>query len=145
MLLTSHEIKKIYDDTRNQLHSTDPYPILESLNLNVVQVNATSYKLNLRDERHASAFISLINKKWVYKDFGDNSSGTIENIVMLVLRRCYKDALTYCLSVLNKNEPIARNSLTYTNLPQVTHTHKSKVTQFNELNNAHCSSFVAFW
>ena len=132
MLLTSHEIKKIYDDTRNQLHSADPYPILESLNLNVVQVNATSYKLNLRDERHASAFISLINKKWVYKDFGDNSSGTIENIVMLVLRRCYKDALTYCLSVLNKNEPIARNSSSYTNLSQVKHTNKSKVLQVKE-------------
>ena len=132
MLLTPHQIKQIYDNARDQLHSADPLPILESLNLNIVQVNPISYKLNLRDERHASAFISLINKKWVYKDFGNNSSGTIENIVMLVLRHCYKDALTYCLSVLNKNEPIARNSSSYTNLSQVKHTNKSKVLQVRE-------------
>lgn len=133
MLLTQEQIKKTYDEARNQLHKTDPLPILESLNLKIVQVNATSYKLNLRDEKHASAFISLLNGTWIYKDFGDDSSGgTIENIVMLILRRCYKDALTYCLSVLNKDEPIAQNSLTYANLPQVSHTNKSKVLQVKE-------------
>lgn len=135
MLLTQEQIKKIYDDAKVQLHTADPLPILESLNLKVVQVNVTSYKLNLRDEKHASAFISLLNGKWIYKDFGNGDNGTIENIVMITNRKNYKDALTYCLSVLNKNEPIARNSLTYANLPQVTHTNKSKVTQVNELYN----------
>ena len=132
MLLTQEQIKKIYDDAKNQLHTADPSPILESLNLKIVQVNATSYKLNLRDEKHASAFISLLNGKWIYKDFGSGENGTIENIVMIANRRSYKDALTYCLSVLNKNEPIARNSLTYTNLAKVKPSLKSKVIQVKE-------------
>ncbi len=132
MLLTQEQIKKIYDDAKHQLHTADPLPILESMKLNIVQVNATSYKLNLRDEKHASAFITLLNGKWIYKDFGSGENGTIENIVMIANRRSYKDALTYCLSVLNKNEPIAQNSLTYANLPQVKYANKSKVLQVKE-------------
>ena len=85
MLLTQEQIKQIYDDAKVQLHAADPLPILESLSLNIVQVNATSYKLNLRDEKHASAFITLLNGKWIYKDFGSGENGTIENIDLLAI------------------------------------------------------------
>ncbi|AFL68546.1 toprim domain-containing protein [Sulfurospirillum barnesii] len=132
MLLTQEQIKAIYDEAKGQLHKADPLPILQALNLNVIQVNPASYKLTLRNENHASAFISFKNNRWIFKDFGSGENGTIENIVMLVNRINYKDALTYCLSTLNQHEPIIQNSSTYPNLLQATYVYKSKVIRVSE-------------
>jgi len=36
MLLTQKQINAIYDEAKGQLHKTDPLPILQALNLNVI-------------------------------------------------------------------------------------------------------------
>lgn len=98
MQLNQNSMLKIAKD---QLHVIDPEPILKALNISYITVNPTSYKLNLRGERQASAFITFLNGKWQFKDFGSNDGGTIENIVMLTKKQNYKNALSYCLTYFN--------------------------------------------
>jgi hypothetical protein len=58
--------------------------------------------MNIRGEKNASAFITLKNGSWKYKDFGGTgSSGNIINVVMDATGKGYKDALNYALQELN--------------------------------------------
>lgn len=95
---------------KDRLHVIDPEPILKALNISYITVNPTSYKLNLRGERQASAFITFLNGKWQFKDFGSNDGGTIENIVMLIKKQNYKDALHYCLTYFNIESKLNQES-----------------------------------
>ncbi|MDY0264858.1 MAG: toprim domain-containing protein, partial [Sulfurospirillum cavolei] len=64
-------------------------------------VGNDSYKLKVRPENHASAYITIRQGVWKFKDFGTNKNGTIENVVMEATGRDYKSALQFCLDTLH--------------------------------------------
>jgi hypothetical protein len=98
---TDAEIQDFKRATKAELNVTDPRPILDDLGIEYQENGQDSYKIHVRNERTASAYINLKNGVWRYKDFGNGNSGTIENVVMDVTNMNYKDALKYSLDTLN--------------------------------------------
>lgn len=101
MQLSYDQIKTLQKQTANELHVSDPAPILQALNLDFQPVGNDSYKLKVRPENHASAYITIRQGVWKFKDFGTNKNGTIENVVMEATGRDYKSALQFCLDTLH--------------------------------------------
>ena len=101
MQLSYDQIKAFQKQTADELHVSDPAPILQALNLDFQPVGNDSYKLKVRPENHASAYIIIRQGVWKVKDFGTNKNGTIENVVMEATGRDYKSALQFCLDTLN--------------------------------------------
>lgn len=95
--LTDQEIKELKDRTKQELISTDPQPILDRIGIDYSANGQDSYKLNVRDENTASAYINLKNGIWLYHDFGSGNKGTIENVVMNYTGSNYKDSLELSL------------------------------------------------
>lgn len=91
--INNSSFKNILDE----LHMQDPEPILKLLNVDYRPIGQNKYQLKVRSEKHASAYITLMHGLWRYKDFGTGNNGTIENIVMEVLDKNYKQALQLCL------------------------------------------------
>jgi len=98
--MTEQEIQQLKQRTNYELMLADPKPILEDLGIDFKSVGYDSYKMNIRGEKTASAFISLKNGLWKYKDFGNGNSGNIATVVMDVTGKSFKDALDYSLSKL---------------------------------------------
>lgn len=101
MQLSYDQIKALQKQTADELHVSDPAPILQALNLDFQPVGNDSYKLKVRPENHASAYITIRQGMWKFKDFGTNKNGTIENVVMEATGRDYKSALQFCLDTLH--------------------------------------------
>ncbi|MDD2384577.1 MAG: toprim domain-containing protein [Sulfurospirillaceae bacterium] len=117
MQLSYDQIKALQKQTADELHVNDPTPILQALNLDFKPVGNDSYKLKVRPENHASAYITIRQGVWKFKDFGTNKNGTIENVVMEATGRDYKSALQFCLDTLNirnrLEEAIHHNKMDY--------------------------------
>ena len=101
MQLSYDQIKALQKQTADELHVSDPALILQALNLDFQPVGNDSYKLKVRPENHASAYITIRQGVWKFKDFGTNKNGTIENVVMEATGRDYKSALQFCLDTLH--------------------------------------------
>ena len=102
MKLSYDQIKALQKQTADELHVSDPAPILQALNLDFQPIGNDSYKLKVRPENHASAYITIRQQVWKFKDFGGtNKNGTIENVVMEATGRDYKSALQFCLDTLH--------------------------------------------
>ncbi|WP_041963757.1 toprim domain-containing protein [Sulfurospirillum cavolei] len=100
MQLSYDQIKALQKQTADELHVSDPEKILQVLNIDFQSIGNDSYKLKVRSENHASAYITIRQGVWKFKDFGTNKNGTIENVVMEVTGRDYKSALQFCLDTL---------------------------------------------
>ncbi|MDD3856391.1 toprim domain-containing protein [Sulfurimonas sp.] len=98
---TDQEIKAFISQTTAELVSQDPYPVLQDLvGIDYKELGNDSYRMNLRGEKTASAYISLKSGSWKYKDFGTGKSGNIVNVVMDATGKDYKSALSYSLQTL---------------------------------------------
>jgi len=93
------EVKRFMRLTKDSLHIQDPKEVLDELKIGYKVIGNDSYRMNIRGERDASAFISLKHGIWKYKDFGSNAGGTIENVVMDATGMNYKDALNFSLNI----------------------------------------------
>jgi len=98
---TDDEVKTFIRRTNAELVIQDPRPILEDLGIEYKEIGNDSYRMNLRNEDTPSAFISLKNGVWKYKDFGNGQSGNIVNVVMDFTNKDYKVALNYSLQTLH--------------------------------------------
>lgn len=97
---TDDEVKTFIRRTNEDLVIQDPRPVLEDLGIEYKEIGHDSYRMNLRNEDTPSAFISLKNSVWKYKDFGNGQSGNIVNVVMDFTNKDYKEALNYSLQTL---------------------------------------------
>ena len=95
--LTDQEIEDLKLRTRDELHLSDPRPVLDSLGIDYKE-NGNRLVFKAREERTASANMYVDNKtgEWKFKDFG-GANGTIENVVMETTGKNYKDALEYSI------------------------------------------------
>ena len=98
--MTEQEIQRLKQRTTQELMLQDPKPVLDALGLEYKTIGYDSYRLKVRDENTASAFISLKNGYWKYKDFGNGNNGSIVNVVMDTTGKNFKEALNYSLSKL---------------------------------------------
>lgn len=98
---TDDEVKTFIRRTNEELVIQDPHPILEDLGIDYKVIGNDSYRMNLRSEDTPSAFISLKNGVWKYKDFGNGQSGNIVNVVMDFTSKDYKAAFNYSLQTLH--------------------------------------------
>ncbi len=98
---TDDEVKTFIRRTNEELVIQDPRPVLEDLGIDYKEIGHDSYRMNLRNEDTPSAFISLKNGVWRYKDFGNGKSGNIVNVVMDFTNKDYKAALNYSLQTLH--------------------------------------------
>lgn len=97
---TDNEIQSFINRTNEELAVQDPQPILNDLGIDYKELGNDSYRMNLRNEKTPSAYISLKNGVWKYKDFGTDRGGNIVNVVMDVTGKDYKTALNYSLQTL---------------------------------------------
>jgi DNA primase len=84
-----------------ELSLEDPQVVLNNLGISHEEVGHDSYRMDLRYEKTPSAFISLRNGRWNYKDFGNGNNGSIVNLVMDYTGKDFKSSLNYCLDKLN--------------------------------------------
>ena len=98
---TDQEIKNFISRTNEELVVQDPQSVLKDLGIDFKEIGNDSYRMNLRNEKTPSAYISLKDGVWKYTDFGDRTrGGNIVNVVMDVSSKKYKDALNYSLDKL---------------------------------------------
>jgi len=97
---TQDELDSFKRETTLEMKLADPQPILDDLGIDYKDVGQDSYKMNLRNEKTASAYISLKNGEWKYKDFGNSNSGSIVNVVMDATGKDFKGSLEYTLNKL---------------------------------------------
>lgn len=125
---------KDFKKLREQISQTDPINILNHIGISFV-AKPNSYKLRVREEKTASAFISKLNGKWVYKDFGSDSGGNLVNLVMDYLNLDFKEAVNLVEDRLNLNS--FDNADLKALRPQVkAPTPKSKIISTSDLNQA---------
>jgi hypothetical protein len=97
---TDQQIKAFISRTNEELVLQDPLRVLQDLGIDYKELGHDSYRMNLRGEKTASAYISLRHGKWAYKDFGTDKGGNIVNVVMDATGKDYKTALSYSLQTL---------------------------------------------
>ena len=97
---TDQQIKAFISQTNAELILQDPQPVLQDLGIEYKELGNDSYRMNIRGEKTPSAYISLKNGVWKYKDFGNGTSGNIVNVVMDATGKDYKTALSYSLQTL---------------------------------------------
>jgi len=96
-MISENEIQNLKKRTNTELILNNPKPVLDDLGIWYKEIGDTSYQLNVRNEKTASAFISLKNGKWQYKDFGNGNNGNIVNVAMDYAQLPFKEALNYSL------------------------------------------------
>ena len=133
--LSDDEVKKLMNQTRQELYLQDPEPVILALGLEYKRIGNDSYRMNIRGEKTPSAFISLKHGRWKYKDFGNGHGGTIENVVMDATGMGYKEALNYSLQHLGvKNfleEALTQNN---THIVNLTDEQKQKIEDLKKRN-----------
>jgi hypothetical protein len=98
---TDQQIKAFISRTNEELAMQDPLPVLQDLGIEFKELGNDSYRMNIRGEKTASAYISLKNGSWRYRDFGTQAGGNIVNVVMDATQKDYKSARAYALQTLN--------------------------------------------
>lgn len=99
--LTTDEVEKLKQMTIDELRTTHPGPVLESLGIPyAIKYGRVVFKSHV--EKHASSnlYIDKGTGEWKFKNFGTGSNGTIENAVMEITGMTYKDALNYSIGAL---------------------------------------------
>ncbi len=99
--MTEVEIENLKRQTTYNLMLQNPKPVLDDLGISYKEMGKDSYKMNIRGEKTASAFISLKSGVWKYRDFGSESGGNIINVVIDATGKDFKTALNYSLQTLN--------------------------------------------
>ncbi len=100
MRYTDQEINDFKNRTNQELMIQNPQPVLDDLGIEYKEIGNDSFKMNLRGEKTPSAFISLKNGLWKYKDFGNGHNGSIVNVVMDATQKDFKSSLNYALQKL---------------------------------------------
>ena len=99
--MTEIEIDNLKRKTTYELMLHDPKPLLDKIGIEYKEIGHDSYRMNIRGENTPSAFISLKNGLWKYKDFGSASSGNITTLIMDATQKDFKTSLNYALQTLN--------------------------------------------
>lgn len=101
--ISEHELERLRSMTAEELHTTNPEAVLQSLHLDY-SFNNGRYIFKTREERTASANMYIGKTgEWKYKDFGGNN-GTIENVVMDMTGMSLKDATVYSIDKLGTRD-----------------------------------------
>lgn len=138
---TDDEMRTFIRRTNEELVLQDPHPVLQDLGIDYKELGNDSYRMNLRGERNASAYISLKDGMWKYKDFGiDKKSGNIVNVVMDATGKDYKAALNYSLQTLGVrnylDEALSSKEQSYT----LTESDRERIKSQREANKSRESS-----
>lgn len=103
-LIEPKRFKELSELITTDLHTEDPIRVLQDLGIDYkIKNNGTKYEFRLRaDERTPSASMFLSNSgDWRLGDFGDSSvGGYVENLVMKVTTKDFKESYDYARSVL---------------------------------------------
>lgn len=102
-----------YEDLKRKIHLEDPIAVLESLGLNIKN-SYGKYKFASVTENTPSAEMKIKDGIWKYRNYSSNATyggGTIENVVMEVLKKNYFEALEYCSKTLFNEDIKNVNSL----------------------------------
>lgn len=137
---TEQEIKAFISRTNEELILQDVYPVLRDLGIDFKELGNDSYRMNLRGEKTASAYISLKNGTWKYKDFGTDKSGNIVNVVMDATNKPYKEALNYCLQTLGVKNHLEEALNSKTQSYELTNADREHIKQQREANATRESS-----
>ena len=136
MKLTEAEIQHLKKRTNTELVLSDPKPVLDDLGIWYKELGNTSYQLNVRNERTPSAYISLKNGKWNYKDFGNGSNGNIVNVVMDYAQLPFKEALNYSLQKMGipnyLSDALSNQNATNIKIPQETRERLKELRESNK-------------
>jgi len=135
------EIKEFKDKTIENLIVQDPVDILADLGIYYHEAQANSYRIKVRDETTASAYITLRNESWKYKDFGSGNSGNIVNVVMEYANKSFKDALNYCLYVTGNTNYLEEALQLTSNIYTITQEEKDRIRKLKDENIQKNKSF----
>ena len=100
MRYTDQQINDFKNRTNQELMIQNPQPVLDDLGIEYKEIGNDSFRMNIRGENTPSAFISLKNGLWKYKDFGNGNNGSIVNVVMDATQKDFKSSLNYALQKL---------------------------------------------
>ena len=137
---TDEEIRTFMSRTNEELIVQDPLPILQDLGIKYKEIGNNSYRMNLRNEKTPSAFISLKNGVWKYKDFGTGSSGNIANVVMDATGKDFKSAFNYSLQKLGVKNHLEDALNTKSQSYELSHAERERIKQQREANRQKESS-----
>ncbi|MDD2698802.1 MAG: hypothetical protein PHF17_08390 [Arcobacteraceae bacterium] len=104
---TQSELDTFKRETTAEMKATDPKPVLDRLGIPYKEAGNDSYLMNLRGESTPSAYITLKNGSWNYKDFGANKGGTIVNVVMDYTGNDFKDSMRLTLDTLGVEDKLS--------------------------------------
>lgn len=104
---TQQELDAFKRETTAEMRATDPKPVLDRLGIDYKEIGHDSYQMNLRGEKTPSAYITLKNGTWNYKDFGSSKGGSIVNVVMDQTGHSFKDAMSFTLDNLGVEDRLA--------------------------------------
>lgn len=104
--ISDEEYRALTKKTLDELHSTDPLPILEDLGIYVKPTTTGMYSFRLGDgdQKNKAENVFARNGVWFVKSHRELfRTGTIENLVAYVRgdKAAYKDILLYCLDKLS--------------------------------------------
>ncbi len=98
--IDQQELNQLKHQTKEMLLNTNPANVLSSLGIDFKSTRGGSqYTFRLRAEDKTASAHMYLNRAghWMFKDFGSNTNGSIENVVMEATGMNYKDALNYAL------------------------------------------------
>ena len=134
------QIKEFINRTTQELIIQDPQSVLDDLGIEYKEIGNDSYRMNLRNEKTPSAYISLKNGSWKYKDFGTGNNGSIVNVVMDSTSKNYKEALNYSLSKLGVKNYLSEALQSKTESYELSNTDKQRIQAQRENNKQRESS-----
>lgn len=136
------EIKTFIRRTNEELVLQDPQPVLQDLGIEYKELGNDRYRMNLRGEEHPSAYISLKNGVWKYKDFGGGAvkGGNIVNVVMDSTGKDYKSALSYSLQTLGIKNHLEEALNSQTQSHELTNADRERIRAQREANKSRESS-----
>jgi Zn-dependent peptidase ImmA (M78 family) len=149
--IPDNEAQALFNKTNDELHITDPINILNDLGIDYkIKRNGTQYEFAIRNEDNTASANLYIAKdgNWRFYDFGTGESGTIENVIMKLDNKDYKEAREYAISKLGVNDYFAqelalKRALDYTpkeinlsdeartKIEELKESNKDKASQFN--------------
>lgn len=101
---------EIYKTLKENVLTTDPKVILDSLGIDVTVKN-NKYNFALRAEKTPSVYMEIRGGKWRFRDFGDDNSGDIISIVEQKSGLSFKEALIYCVDIMGIYNPLENINL----------------------------------
>jgi len=99
--LTKDEVDKLKKMTIDELRTTHPGQVLQSLGIPfATKSGRIVFKSHVEEHASSNLYIDKGTGEWKFKNFGNGANGTIENAVMEVSGMNYKDALNYSIGIL---------------------------------------------